>query len=218
MRLFVGLGNPGAKYAQNRHNIGFMAVEEIARRHGFAPWRRRFQGETSEGTLDRERVVLLENEKRSLQNSLDQLVTENAKLTRRINETENTLANTRTRLEQIETALATVTDKGDSVDRNELIPITPDGEPIEEINMGGGYPAQSMRNLRMSRRFVFAQIMERFGRIDVLVNNAAVFVLKGLEVRFALAGLTEAKAARGLARSSRRQETKEPGPVGPGLG
>jgi len=59
MRLFVGLGNPGAKYAHNRHNIGFMAVEEIARRHGFAPWRRRFQGETAEGTLDRERVVLL---------------------------------------------------------------------------------------------------------------------------------------------------------------
>ena len=59
MRLFVGLGNPGAKYANNRHNIGFMAVEEIARRHGFAPWRRRFQGVTSEGTLERERVVLL---------------------------------------------------------------------------------------------------------------------------------------------------------------
>jgi PTH1 family peptidyl-tRNA hydrolase len=59
MRLFVGLGNPGAKYAHNRHNIGFMAVEEIARRHGFAPWRRRFQGETSEGTLDGERVILL---------------------------------------------------------------------------------------------------------------------------------------------------------------
>ena len=59
MRLFVGLGNPGAKYAHNRHNIGFMAVDEIARRHGFAPWRRRFQGETSEGSLDGERVVLL---------------------------------------------------------------------------------------------------------------------------------------------------------------
>ena len=59
MRLFVGLGNPGAKYANNRHNIGFSVVDEIARRHGFAPWRRRFQGETSEGTLDRERVVLL---------------------------------------------------------------------------------------------------------------------------------------------------------------
>jgi PTH1 family peptidyl-tRNA hydrolase len=59
MRLFVGLGNPGARYARNRHNIGFMAVDEIARRHGFAPWRRRFQGETSEGTLEGERVILL---------------------------------------------------------------------------------------------------------------------------------------------------------------
>ena len=59
MRLFVGLGNPGGKYAHNRHNIGFMAVDQIARRHGFAPWRRRFQGETAEGTLDHERVILL---------------------------------------------------------------------------------------------------------------------------------------------------------------
>ncbi len=59
MRLFVGLGNPGAKYARNRHNIGFMAVDEIARRHSFAPWRRRFQGETSEGTLGTERAILL---------------------------------------------------------------------------------------------------------------------------------------------------------------
>jgi PTH1 family peptidyl-tRNA hydrolase len=59
MLLFVGLGNPGAKYAHNRHNVGFMVVDEIARRHGFQPWRRRFQGETAEGTLERERVVLL---------------------------------------------------------------------------------------------------------------------------------------------------------------
>jgi PTH1 family peptidyl-tRNA hydrolase len=59
MRLFVGLGNPGTKYQGNRHNIGFMVVDDIARRHGFAPWRRRFQGETSEGTLGGERVILL---------------------------------------------------------------------------------------------------------------------------------------------------------------
>jgi peptidyl-tRNA hydrolase, PTH1 family len=59
MRLFVGLGNPGSKFEGNRHNIGFMVVEAIARRHGFAPWRRRFQGETSEGNLDGERIVLL---------------------------------------------------------------------------------------------------------------------------------------------------------------
>jgi PTH1 family peptidyl-tRNA hydrolase len=59
MQLFVGLGNPGSKYARNRHNIGFLAVDEIAQRHGFAPWRRRFQGATSEGTLDQQRVILL---------------------------------------------------------------------------------------------------------------------------------------------------------------
>jgi PTH1 family peptidyl-tRNA hydrolase len=59
MRLFVGLGNPGAKFANHRHNIGFAVVDDIARRHGFAPWRRRFQGETAEGTLERERVILL---------------------------------------------------------------------------------------------------------------------------------------------------------------
>lgn len=59
MRLFVGLGNPGSRYEGNRHNIGFMAVDAIARRHAFSPWRRRFQGETSEGTLEGERVVLL---------------------------------------------------------------------------------------------------------------------------------------------------------------
>jgi PTH1 family peptidyl-tRNA hydrolase len=59
MLLFVGLGNPGPRYRSNRHNIGFMALDEIAQRHGFAPWRRRFQGETAEGTLERERVILL---------------------------------------------------------------------------------------------------------------------------------------------------------------
>jgi peptidyl-tRNA hydrolase, PTH1 family len=58
-RLFVGLGNPDAEHESNRHNIGFMAVDEIARCHGFAPWHRRFQGETAEGTLDHEPVVLL---------------------------------------------------------------------------------------------------------------------------------------------------------------
>jgi peptidyl-tRNA hydrolase, PTH1 family len=59
MRLFVGLGNPGAKHAGNRHNIGFMVVAEIAKRHGFAPWRRRFQGVATEGNIGREKVLLL---------------------------------------------------------------------------------------------------------------------------------------------------------------
>ena len=62
MKLFVGLGNPGAKYARNRHNIGFMAVDRIAEDHGFSPWRAKFQGLVSEGRLGRERVVLLKPE------------------------------------------------------------------------------------------------------------------------------------------------------------
>jgi len=59
MLLFVGLGNPGAAYAGNRHNIGFMAVEAIAKRYGLGPWRRRFQGVTAEGPLAGERVLML---------------------------------------------------------------------------------------------------------------------------------------------------------------
>jgi PTH1 family peptidyl-tRNA hydrolase len=59
MLLLVGLGNPGARYAGNRHNIGFMAVQAIARRHGFGPWRRRFQGVAAEGLIGGGRVLLL---------------------------------------------------------------------------------------------------------------------------------------------------------------
>jgi PTH1 family peptidyl-tRNA hydrolase len=59
MRLWVGLGNPGAEYAHQRHNIGFMAVERIAARHRFGPWRRKFQGEVAEGTVAGQKVLLL---------------------------------------------------------------------------------------------------------------------------------------------------------------
>src|SRR5262252_4683805 len=59
MRLLVGLGNPGTRYAGNRHNIGFMVVEAIARRHGLGPWRRRFQGVATEGPIGGERALLL---------------------------------------------------------------------------------------------------------------------------------------------------------------
>lgn len=62
MKLFVGLGNPGSKYAANRHNIGFMALDQIASDHGFAPWRAKFQGKLSEGRLGREKVMLLKPE------------------------------------------------------------------------------------------------------------------------------------------------------------
>jgi len=59
MLLFVGLGNPGSDYARNRHNIGFVILEEIARRHDFRSWRRGFLGQYAEGVLDHKKVVLL---------------------------------------------------------------------------------------------------------------------------------------------------------------
>lgn len=59
MLLFVGLGNPGAEHARNRHNFGYMAVDEIIRRHNFSTARKRFQGLVSEGRLDGEQVLAL---------------------------------------------------------------------------------------------------------------------------------------------------------------
>src|SRR3954466_1537588 len=59
MLIIAGLGNPGAKYAGNRHNIGFMAVDAIYRRHSFSPWSKKFKAEISEGEIDGEKVLLI---------------------------------------------------------------------------------------------------------------------------------------------------------------
>lgn len=62
MQLWVGLGNPGAQYARNRHNIGFMAVDAIAEAHGFGPWRTKFQGQLAEGRIGGQKLLLLKPE------------------------------------------------------------------------------------------------------------------------------------------------------------
>ena len=59
MKLLVGLGNPGDKYAGNRHNVGFMAVERIQSAHGFGPWKKKFQGLAADGEIAGEKVMLL---------------------------------------------------------------------------------------------------------------------------------------------------------------
>lgn len=62
MKIIVGLGNPGEKYARNRHNIGYMAVDRIAEDHGFGAWKSKFQGRISEGRLGSEKILLLKPE------------------------------------------------------------------------------------------------------------------------------------------------------------
>ena len=59
MQLIVGLGNPGDKYRNNRHNVGFMALDAIAARHGIGPFRAKFSGHVAEGTIGGDKVVLL---------------------------------------------------------------------------------------------------------------------------------------------------------------
>jgi PTH1 family peptidyl-tRNA hydrolase len=59
MQLWVGLGNPEPAMARQRHNIGFMAIDRIAHRHGFSPWRQRFKGVVAEGSIGGERIVAL---------------------------------------------------------------------------------------------------------------------------------------------------------------
>jgi PTH1 family peptidyl-tRNA hydrolase len=59
MLLWVGLGNPGSEHAKQRHNIGFMALDAMARRHGFSPWRSKYKGEVSEGSLGGQKILLL---------------------------------------------------------------------------------------------------------------------------------------------------------------
>jgi PTH1 family peptidyl-tRNA hydrolase len=59
MHILVGLGNPGAQYAGNRHNIGFRAIEAVADAHRIGPFRTRFHGQAAEGVIEGERVLLL---------------------------------------------------------------------------------------------------------------------------------------------------------------
>ncbi len=62
MLLLAGLGNPGPRYANNRHNIGFMVVDEIVRRYGFGAWRGRFRAHVSEGRIGGQKVLCLKPE------------------------------------------------------------------------------------------------------------------------------------------------------------
>jgi len=59
MLIIAGLGNPGSKHASNRHNIGFMAADQIVRHHSFSPWKNKFNAQISEGTVEGEKVLVV---------------------------------------------------------------------------------------------------------------------------------------------------------------
>ena len=59
MQLWVGLGNPGAKYALHRHNVGFIAADVIAGVHDFSPWQKKFRSLVAEGRIGRHRILIL---------------------------------------------------------------------------------------------------------------------------------------------------------------
>ncbi|MBX3569961.1 MAG: aminoacyl-tRNA hydrolase [Rhizobiaceae bacterium] len=59
MLIFAGLGNPGTQYANNRHNVGFMAADALHRRHSFSPWTKKFQAQVADGTIGGEKVLLI---------------------------------------------------------------------------------------------------------------------------------------------------------------
>lgn len=62
MRILIGQGNPGSKYARNRHNFGFMVIDAIANHYGFGPWRSKFAGEVSEGSVAGHKILLMKPE------------------------------------------------------------------------------------------------------------------------------------------------------------
>jgi len=62
MKIVVGIGNPGKKYARSRHNVGFMVADRLAERHGLGPWRRRFHAKAVEGRVGGEKILLMKPE------------------------------------------------------------------------------------------------------------------------------------------------------------
>lgn len=62
MQVIVGLGNPGKKYDRNRHNVGFKAIDLIAKKNNFGPWRRKFQSKISEGLIKSKKILLVKPE------------------------------------------------------------------------------------------------------------------------------------------------------------
>jgi PTH1 family peptidyl-tRNA hydrolase len=177
MLLFVGLGNPGRQYARNRHNIGFMALEAIARRHGFPSARARFHGLVSEGTIGGEKVMLLQPQ--TYMNESGRAVGEAARFHK------IPLGDIVVFHDELDLAPAKCRIKigGGVAGHNGLRSITAHvGNDYKRVRMGIGHPGD--------KSLVHGYVLNDFGKSDALADNAALLVKgddAGLQNRLHLA-------------------------------
>jgi len=202
MKLFVGLGNPGRQYAGNRHNIGFMALDAIARRHRAGPWRSRFQGEATEAVIAGERALLLKP--LTYMNESGRAVAEAARFFK------IAPADTVVFHDELDLAPARLRIKlgGGNAGHNGLRSITAHlGNDYRRVRLGIGHPGD--------KALVHAYVLNDFGRDEQIwvedlcdtVADLAELLVKGEDAAFA------SKAA--LAMEARgHKDVKRPGEKG----
>lgn len=220
MRMIVGLGNPGEKYAGHRHNIGFMAADAIFRRHSFSPWRKKFKAEIADGEINGEKVLLLKPQ--TMMNLSGQSVGEAMRFYKL------TLADITVMYDELDLAPGKVRIKigGGSGGHNGIKSIDAHcGKEYRRIRLGIGHPGHKDR--------VTGHVLGDFARsdrewleplLDTIAENAAMLATgdeAGLmnKVALALGNKNESKPAK-KAKSHIRQAQNnapkiEPPKVGP---
>lgn len=179
MKLFVGLGNPGSEYAGNRHNVGFMAVDAIAERHGFGPWKKKFQGFAADGEIAGERILLLKPQ--TYMNESGRSVGEAARFLK------IDLADIVVFYDEIDVAPGKLKAKtgGGNAGHNGLRSITAHlGNDYQRIRIGVGHPGE--------KHLVANYVLSNFAKADrdwlesllAAVANAAARLARGDQARF----------------------------------
>ena len=204
MKLFVGLGNPGAKYARNRHNVGFMAVERIAERHRFGPWKKKFSGIAADGEIAGEKVLLLKPD--TFMNESGRAVGEAARFLK------IGIADVVAFHDELDLAPGKIKVKtgGGNAGHNGLRSITQHvGNEFARVRMGIGHPG--------AKELVHGYVLHDFARVDEAwldplldaIAGASDHLARGDQARF----LTD--LARALAPAPAPTKSTAPAPTAP---
>jgi PTH1 family peptidyl-tRNA hydrolase len=199
MKLIVGLGNPGSGHARQRHNVGFMALDRMAARHGLGPWRKRFSGLSCEGTIDGHRVVLLKPQ--TYMNDSGRSVGE-AKRYLKIAERDVCVVH-----DEIDLAAGKIKAKvdGGNAGHNGLRSLTQHiGNAYARVRIGIGHPG--------SKELVHAYVLHDFSKAEAVwleplldaIAEAAARLAAGDEARFL------AEVARRLGKSGAAKDVEAP--------